>query len=536
MSLTKVTYAMIEDAPVNVADYIPPNITTSTTDCSSYFNLAIQEAAGERAVFIPAGTYLISNPIELNWSTATTPLYQSGTKLIGQSAIDVVILNRSGDYGLQHTVSSAQAAASVRMANGVISNLTISHDGSSPADSAGIKLFSFWYGTLENVYISGADGHGIYLPVDNALNPNPDTYSCGSLFVKTCDIRSSTGWGIKAELWSITWNIQTNYIVNNELGGIYTTGSGHQMIGNAVAGNGTEAGASTAAGIHIAYGGVGTPHNIYIRETELQENWGQHLILEGYNHRVFQNRMLQDGTAGAGGSAFRNTYCVKVDATASGSANNIQMNDNLVRLDNAGSETLTGFYVVNAAGTENVSVTNTIWSSTPVGLTKYNFPSVRNRIYATEGGLQLAGSGGQVQYNFNQTTVVTALSTLMTTAGALLQFDDIYDPLTRWFGGSGDPNQMYVPLFSGVLKIDATLLLRQTTTGTAITIAIYKNGSSVQTFEWPNGFPTTDDYTVSFSHVMKVDGGDEIEIYGISTTAAASYSISGGQTVTFQML
>lgn len=539
MSLTKVTYSMIEDAPISVADYIPASVNTATTDCSSYFNAAIVAAGGQRAVYIPAGTYLITNPIELNWSTDATVIYQSATKLIGQSAVDVVIINRSGDYGLKHTVTALQTSnlgAGVRMANGIVANLTLKTDGSSPAGSAGIKLFSFWYGTLENLYISGAKGHGIYLPVDNALNPNPDTYSCGGLFVKTCDIRSSTGWGIRAELWSITWNIQTNYIVSNEGGGIYTTGSGHQIIGNAVAGNGTYANVATAAGIHIAYGGVGTPHNVFIRETELQENWGAHVILEGYNHKFTQNRLLQDGTSGNGGNTFRNPYGIKLDATASGSAFNIVCDDNLFRFDNAGAATIKGIYVVNASNSYNDVFSNTVWASVPSGLTKYDLPSGRDRIYAIENGLQVAGSGGQTQYNFNQTTVVSPLSTIMTTAGALLQFAVVYDPLTRWFGGVGSTNQKYVPLYSGVLKINASLAVTQSTPGTAVTFSIYKNGSSVQTFTWPNGFPTTGTYTVAFGHVLKVDAGDSIEIYGTSTTAANTYSSSAGSNVTFQML
>ena len=41
MSLTKVSYSMISAAPVNVIDYIPAGVDTTTTDCSAYVQAAV---------------------------------------------------------------------------------------------------------------------------------------------------------------------------------------------------------------------------------------------------------------------------------------------------------------------------------------------------------------------------------------------------------------------------------------------------------------------------------------------------------------
>jgi len=533
MALTKVTYSMIAGSPLNVIDFIPAGTNTATTDCSSFFNDAVIAASGERAIYVPAGTYLIESPIELNWSSEVGTIYQQATQFIGQSTVDTIILNRSGDYGLKHTVTSAQAqqaGAGKRMTNGVLSNFTITTDGSSPAGSAGIELFSFWFGYIHDINISSSKEHGIYLPVDVAISANPDNYSCAQLNVERCDIRSSTGWGIKADMYSITWLLDSNYIVNNALGGVYSSGTGHQITNNAIAGNGTD---STSVGLHIAYAGVGTPHNVYIRDNEMDNNWGTHITLEGYSHIVEQNRFIQDAAQGTGGTDYRNDYCVKIDPTLTG-ISQCFVNLNTFRFDNPGTATLTGIYITPVAGATANQCINNVFVSKPATVVAYSFPSARARNFAVEDGLQLSG-GNESQYSYGQMTVVTPANTVMTTAGAKLTFTEVYDPQTRWFGST---NQFYVPLYSGVLRIDANLVIRHVTTAdTATTIQIKKNGSVIASFYYPSGFPATGlDYSIAFTHVMKIGAGDQIEIFGVAATASSTYSISGTSTVTFQML
>lgn len=60
MSLTKVTYAMIEGAVANVLDYGADN--TGATDCSTSIAAAFAVA---NEIFFPAGTYLISNNLTI---------------------------------------------------------------------------------------------------------------------------------------------------------------------------------------------------------------------------------------------------------------------------------------------------------------------------------------------------------------------------------------------------------------------------------------------------------------------------------------
>lgn len=69
MSLTKVTYSMINQAPLSVLDY--GAVGDNTTDCTAAFNLAIAAGvANKKAVYIPAGDYKITAGLTQINSTA----------------------------------------------------------------------------------------------------------------------------------------------------------------------------------------------------------------------------------------------------------------------------------------------------------------------------------------------------------------------------------------------------------------------------------------------------------------------------------
>jgi len=65
MSLTKVTYSMIESAPFNVIDYGADKTGTldSTTAIQAAITAATQTAGRGNTVFFPAGIYKVSSTI-----------------------------------------------------------------------------------------------------------------------------------------------------------------------------------------------------------------------------------------------------------------------------------------------------------------------------------------------------------------------------------------------------------------------------------------------------------------------------------------
>ena len=77
MSLTKATYSMIDSAPINVDDYIPPGTNTATTDCASFINDALTAGSGKTVVFGQGKTYLANSTITIKGD---------GTKILGRGA------------------------------------------------------------------------------------------------------------------------------------------------------------------------------------------------------------------------------------------------------------------------------------------------------------------------------------------------------------------------------------------------------------------------------------------------------------------
>lgn len=77
MSLTKATYSMIQDAPVNVNDYIPTGTDTSIIDCSAFINAALVAGSGKTVVFGQGQIYR---------ANSTITIQGDGTKILGRGA------------------------------------------------------------------------------------------------------------------------------------------------------------------------------------------------------------------------------------------------------------------------------------------------------------------------------------------------------------------------------------------------------------------------------------------------------------------
>lgn len=91
MSLTKVTYSMIKDAPINIVDY--GAVGDGVTDDSSAIQAALNAVTTTgNIVYIPAGTYLIG--------TTLTPL--SNTTIIGVGEKSKFITTQTSNFNIIH--------------------------------------------------------------------------------------------------------------------------------------------------------------------------------------------------------------------------------------------------------------------------------------------------------------------------------------------------------------------------------------------------------------------------------------------------
>lgn len=77
MSLTKVTYSMVSDSPINVNDYIPSGSNTSVGDWSTEINAALTAGASKTVVFGQGQVYRCDSPIIIKGD---------GTKILGRGA------------------------------------------------------------------------------------------------------------------------------------------------------------------------------------------------------------------------------------------------------------------------------------------------------------------------------------------------------------------------------------------------------------------------------------------------------------------
>ena len=177
MSLTKVSYSMINGAPANILDY-----GASPTASASTNTAAIQQCINENSVlYIPAGTYSINGPITINSATVS-----GGQRTIfGDSKERSVIRATTTNSGLFNNVNRHDAIAfsdftfdGNNIANyGVVLgvNVSIGTLAASSADSfinfrvvrcvlAGVTLHYSQYFSIQNCEFSGTtNGYGLYL-------------------------------------------------------------------------------------------------------------------------------------------------------------------------------------------------------------------------------------------------------------------------------------------------------------------------------------------------------------------------------------
>ncbi|MBN9642943.1 MAG: hypothetical protein J0I68_30740 [Achromobacter sp.] len=507
--------------------------------------LAIQAAinyAKGRTVFLPAGRYLITAPIELNTSTAITPKYQPASRLIGDGALTTVILNRSGDYAIKNTPTAGQysEANGVRFTGGELCHFSIVADGSSPAGSGGIKLASYWMGYLHDLVIEQVKGNGIWLHRYASIGggTNSDSYSCGNLHVDNVRIDKCTGYGVLSDVWSITWRIHSCAIGGNALGGIKTGGALHVISENTIFGNGTDT--NSDAGVYLWYSNSQTPHTVEISGNEFDNNWGNHIKIEGHGNSIARNRLVHSALLGPGGNAFRAPVCIDIDGRSnSGTSNNVLRN-NFFRADN-GAVGMALVDIVSRGDAQclnNAAIDNIFGAFPDFVRSNYSFRSDAGSDYATEFGVQVAGSNA-VPYDKNVVAIASnnTLTDIQTTATTI--------PLVPLYNTKNfdSPNSQFIVPFSGIISVTANLVLQPSVAavGLPVELHLYKGGASFYSVRLPAGLPgASQNHTVMLNTTLKVAFGETLRLRAVFPGRTSSAQISciqaANATTTFRML
>lgn len=195
MALTKVTYSMIEDAPVNVQDF--GAVGDGVTDDTSAFNAAVAALDSGGILFVPQGKYRLTDEIAL----------PGGISVVGENSSDNVYGSPPNFDSVQTYIWQDTPGKAIFLIGGGISDIHISQIAFAASQTVsayptttpvtdgryGIKCYgSFpeftWYVTVEDcVFYDLERGISVVDPYAGT-NPPPHTYdwNCCPMTINRC--------------------------------------------------------------------------------------------------------------------------------------------------------------------------------------------------------------------------------------------------------------------------------------------------------------------------------------------------------------
>lgn len=233
MALTKVTYSMIDDAPVNVADFA---VGDGVTDDTSAINAAITAAAtGKQGLVFESGkSYLVTSQISISNSGNTVPLYidGNGSTLIAKSTFtDASVLYVENPQGKVDTFSIRNLFIDGNATGGSAANYGLYVKGSQDAIYSQIQVID----TVSHGFlIQGESGYGIYYNVFDTCKAGVSGDGCGGSGFKIAGVTSRYANS------NTFLNCASQY--NNESGFNLAICSGNSFIGCAAEESATDAG------------------------------------------------------------------------------------------------------------------------------------------------------------------------------------------------------------------------------------------------------------------------------------------------------
>lgn len=188
MSLTKVSYSMIEGQYVNALDYGAD--PTGSVDSYQALQDAIDASDG-RPVYVPAGNYIVTATLTYQPDTYT-PVFGAGLKIIGDGPFVTYFDNRANGPLISMTTSST--ISSFKGAVGaVLEGFTIKRSVSTTS-GVGIFMTTAYNPLIRNVTINGMSLHGIHIPCTLGDNDASNCVAMEHVRIDNC-----AGWGIKAD-------------------------------------------------------------------------------------------------------------------------------------------------------------------------------------------------------------------------------------------------------------------------------------------------------------------------------------------------
>lgn len=292
MSLTKVSYSMINGAPFNVLDF--GAVGDGVADDTAAIQAAVDAANGDY-VFFPNGTYRITDSITR--LTSTTETFIPGMKLIGEGLNTIIKIDANNKPALLWDVGyvpDGTIGPTLKFTrDSEVSNLAIQQfAGRTGCD--GMKLTAAWNLRMTNAWITGMSGHAMNVPFRSDIFPAiSDYWQCFAFDIQQCRFSECTGWGLNFAGGQSPglWTVNQCTIANNAAGGIYCSQGQFDLTDNLIVGCGTF-GVANSGGMFVDVL-EGPQFVAYVARNEFDTNYNFHLA--GYRLEswvVEQNRFL----------------------------------------------------------------------------------------------------------------------------------------------------------------------------------------------------------------------------------------------------
>lgn len=189
MALTKVTYSMIKGQYVNALDYGAD--PTGAVDSYAALQAAITAAQG-RIVYVPAGTYLVSDTLSYN-TAATFGFTSPGIKIVGDGMTKTFFDHRAANKPLFDIDSGTHGGSYTASMGAVLAEFAIINTATT-AGATGIRVLNGYEVKIDHLYIKGMTLDGIEMANGLFVDDGWNMISVTQCWIDTC-----ARWGIKAD-------------------------------------------------------------------------------------------------------------------------------------------------------------------------------------------------------------------------------------------------------------------------------------------------------------------------------------------------
>jgi hypothetical protein len=189
MALTKVSYSMIEGQYVNALDFGAD--PTGSVDSYEALQAAVTAAEG-RVVYVPEGTYLVSDTLSYS-APANFGFTSPGIKIVGDGMTKTFFDHRAANKPLIDIDSRTQGGPYTAQMGAVLMEFAIINTATT-AGATGIRVVNAYQVKIDHLYIKGMTLDGIEMANGLYVDDGWNMISVTQCWIDTC-----ARWGIKAD-------------------------------------------------------------------------------------------------------------------------------------------------------------------------------------------------------------------------------------------------------------------------------------------------------------------------------------------------